>query len=59
MIVNAKYEEGTLNVFTVTFKVDGENYYTSDAVDGFAMSSVPENPRKDNYTFVGWYLMRI
>ena len=56
MIVKAKYVQGTLNTYTVTFKVDGEVYETVTAVEGYAILSVPENPAKDNYTFEGWTL---
>lgn len=57
MVVTAKYAEGILNTYTVTFKVDGEVYGNPvTVVGGYPMASVPADPAKANYTFAGWTL---
>jgi len=56
MVVNARYEEDTVNVYTVTFNVDGSEYATKEVVDGYVLTDIPNDPVKANYTFGGWTL---
>lgn len=42
-----------INKYTVSFK-DGETELSSQEVEHGKFASVPENPIKDGYTFVGW-----
>ncbi len=55
MVINAKYVEGALRSYTVTFKVDGEVYATDSVYDGYTVA-MPGNPTKANYTFTYWTL---
>ena len=41
--------------FKVTFIVDGENYFTTQAT-GNATVEIPENPKKDEHSFDGWFV---
>ena len=40
--------------YTVTFVVDGEDYFTLET-SGKSAIELPSNPTKDGYEFVGWY----
>ena len=40
--------------YTVTFVVDGEDYFTLET-SGKSAIELPPNPTKDGYEFVGWY----
>ena len=40
-----------LEIFTVTF----DEYDSVNVVDGYTVS-IPDNPTKDNHTFLGWFL---
>jgi|GEM_PF-526606 len=49
------YAKLTRNIYTVTFKVNGEDYKTA-TTDSNGKITMPSNPTVDNYTFEGWYL---
>jgi len=51
--VYAKYKE--VAKYNVTFLVDGEEYYT-ESVYANAVITLPTDPKKDGYSFDGWYL---
>lgn len=53
--VNAKYVSGNLQQFTVTYKVDGAEYFKDTVYEGYT-TTFPENPIKEHYNFVGWNL---
>lgn len=48
-----KFEIKSMNKFTVTYMVDGEVYETIEMEYG-AEITLPENPEKEGYTFMGW-----
>ncbi|MBR5518087.1 MAG: InlB B-repeat-containing protein [Clostridia bacterium] len=55
MVVNAKYKEGDLTKYTVTYKADGKVFATETVVSGYSALAT-ETPVKDNYTFAYWTL---
>ena len=46
--------ENDVKLFNLSFKVDGENYQTTET-SGSEQISIPKNPEKEGYTFDGWY----
>ena len=44
------------NFRTLTFIVDGEEFYSSTGINGKTFDNLPENPVKEGYTFIGWYI---
>jgi uncharacterized repeat protein (TIGR02543 family) len=49
------YAKWTINAYTVTFNVDGGSAVTNASVNYNQTLTVPANPTKDGYNFVGWY----
>lgn len=48
-----KFQIEPMNKFTMTYMVDGEVYETIEMEYG-AEITLPENPEKEGYTFMGW-----
>ena len=48
------YGKWETNVYTVTYIVDGEVYYSTQVDHGEYVTN-PKNPTKNNYVFDGWY----
>ena len=46
--------EFTVNNYTVTYLVDGEEFTTATVVYGAAIPALEEQPVKEGYTFIGW-----
>lgn len=55
MTVNAKYETGTLNRYTVTYNVDGVKYSEDTVYEGYS-TTFPDPPAKEHYVFTKWQL---
>jgi len=56
MVINAKYQQGVVEKYNVTFKVDGDVYGTPvEVLEGLTVSK-PEDPTKEHYNFVCWTL---
>ena len=52
MTLTAKWKAD--NVYTVTFIVDGQTYFTTTTNDSGMVSEEPEKPEKDGYAFKCW-----
>ena len=48
-----KFQIEPMKKFTVTYKVNGEAYKTIE-IEYAAEITLPENPEKEGYTFIGW-----
>ena len=55
MVVNAKYVASNIPKYTVKFMVDGVEKALEEVYEGLTVS-MPENPTKEHYNFVGWTL---
>ena len=51
---NSSQETPNEQKYAVTFVVDGEDYFTLET-SGKSIITLPSNPTKDGYEFVGWY----
>ena len=50
LVISGTY---SVNIYTLTFYIDGEVYYTTQAAYGSEISA-PEIPTKEGHTLVGW-----
>ena len=48
--------EGVINTYTVTFETNGGTAVESKTVNHGEKVTAPEQPTRDGYSFVGWYL---